>query len=271
MNINNLLKDRTIRDFGEQWTRYRENDGYYASTELLRDIVEPLLPVGDIQGKRVADIGSGTGRIVNMLLSAGAAHVIAIEPSAAFEVLMENVQDSGAVTFLRCPGDQIPASGDLDLVLSIGVIHHIPDPAPVIKAAYSALRPGGSMLVWLYGKEGNEAYLAFVEPLRAVTRRLPHPFLSTVVAMLYPFLAGYIRLARHFRVPLRDYLNGYLGRLTPTQRRLVMYDQLNPAYAKYYTHDEARALLQGGGFTDVRMHHRHNYSWTVIGRKPESP
>jgi len=268
MGDSELLKERTIRDFGDQWTRYRENEGYYASPDLLQDIVEPLLPVGEIRGKLVADIGSGTGRIVNMLLAAGAAHVVAVEPSAAFEVLGRNVQDAGAVTLLRVPGEELPAYGDLDLVVSIGVLHHIPDPSPVVDAAFNALKSGGQILVWLYGREGNKAYLAFAEPFRAVTRRLPHSVLAAVVWILYPFLAGYIRLARHVRVPLCNYLNSYLGKLSPKQRRLVMYDQLNPAYAKYYTRDEARALLETGGFVDVSLHHRHNYSWTVIGRKP---
>ena len=68
------LKQQTILDFGEQWARYRDNEAYYASAGLLADIMEPLLPIADIKGKRVADIGSGTGRIVNMLLDAGAGH-----------------------------------------------------------------------------------------------------------------------------------------------------------------------------------------------------
>jgi len=262
------LKRQTIRDFGDQWTRYRDNDGYYASAALLADIVEPLLSATAVHGKRVADIGSGTGRIVNMLLDAGAAHVVAVEPSTAFDVLVRNVHRPEAVTALRVTGDSLPASGDLDLVVSIGVLHHIPDPAPVMKAALGALAPGGKMLAWLYGREGNEAYLAFAEPLRALTRRFPHTLLAAVVWALYPALAAYIALARRFNVPLRDYLNNYLGKLSPEQRRLVMYDQLNPAYAKYYTRAEAIALFERAGFADVRVHHRHGYSWTVVGEKP---
>ena len=61
------LRDQSIRDFGDQWTRFTRNEGYYASRELLRDIVEPLLPVAAVEGARTADIGSGTGRIVRML------------------------------------------------------------------------------------------------------------------------------------------------------------------------------------------------------------
>lgn len=267
MNSNDELKQRTIHDFGEQWTQYRKNEGYYASAGLLADIIEPLLPIADIGGKRVAEIGSGTGRIVNMLLDAGAKHVVAVEPSAAFEVLRQNVSESGSVTMLNVPGDMLPASGDLDFVFSIGVLHHIPDPAPVLRAAYHALKPGGTMLAWIYGREGNEAYLAISEPLRIVTRRLPHVMLVALVWGLYPVLAAYIGLAKHLRVPLSRYLNGFLAKLSPAQRRLVMYDQLNPAYAKYYTREEARSLLEDAGFSNVRIHHRHGYSWTVVGEK----
>ena len=268
MDSADRLKRQTIEDFGDQWTRYRDNEGYYASADLLADIIEPLLPMGEIRGKRIAEIGSGTGRIVNMLLDAGAQHVIAVEPSAAFQVLRANVRSPGAVTTLNITGDLLPPSGDLDLVVSIGVLHHIPDPAPVIRAAYNALRPGGTMLAWLYGREGNEVYLAVAEPLRAVTRRLPHRLLAGIVWMLYPALTVYIALARRFKVPLGDYLNNYLGKLAPAQRRLVIYDQLNPAYAKYYRRDETHALLESAGFSNVRAHHRHGYSWTVVGEKP---
>jgi predicted RNA methylase len=46
-----------------------------------------------VAGRQVADIGSGTGRIVAMLLAAGAARVTAIEPSRAFEVLAPRFAD----------------------------------------------------------------------------------------------------------------------------------------------------------------------------------
>jgi hypothetical protein len=51
-------------------------------------------------------------------------------------------------------------------------------------------------------------------------------------------------------------------------RRLTIYDQLNPAYAKYYTRSEAEALLVEAGFVDVKLYHRHGYSWTAVGTRP---
>src|SRR6185295_19847708 len=83
-------RDRTIRDFGRQWTTYTENEGYYGSVELLKDIIEPLLPIERLRGMSVADIGSGTGRIVVMMMEAGAARVYAVEPSRAVESLRRN-------------------------------------------------------------------------------------------------------------------------------------------------------------------------------------
>lgn len=66
---------RTIKDFGDQWVRYTANDGYYGSSKLFADIVEPLMDPSEVADKQVAEIGSGTGRIVRMLIANGCAHV----------------------------------------------------------------------------------------------------------------------------------------------------------------------------------------------------
>lgn len=261
-------KDRTIKDFGEQWLKYSDNEGYYGSLELFSDILSPFLEPKDIKDCRVAEIGSGTGRIVNMLLNAGAKHVVAIEPSDAFEVLCRNIQKTEKVTCFKITGDHLPAYGDLDYIFSIGVLHHIPEPGPVVHAVYRALRPGGRFIVWLYGREGNSLYLAFIEPLRVVTKKLPHFLLAFLVEMMYWPLLGYLNVCKIFPLPLKGYMVSVLQKMSPEKRRLIIYDQLNPAYAKYYTRLEAEKLLSDQKFVDVQSHHRHGYSWTVIGTKP---
>jgi SAM-dependent methyltransferase len=261
------LQAQTISDFGAQWTSFQDNPGYYASLELFEDIFAPLLKAEEISGQRVAEIGSGTGRIVNMLLAAGAGKVLALEPSAAYQVLKKNVHDR-RVTFLQATGDQLPATADLDYVFSIGVLHHIPDPAPAVAAAYRALQPGGRIAIWLYGKEGNRLLLTFLRPLRLTMKRLPDVPLWAIVWLLYLPLLAYMSLCRVLPLPLHCYLARVLGRFDPAVRRLVIYDQLNPAYAKYYTRAEARELLAAAGFVDIRLHHRHGYSWTVVATRP---
>lgn len=263
-------EDQTIRDFGEQWLKYTDNKGYYGSLELFSDILSPLLKPDELRGCSVAEIGSGAGRIVNMLLEAGANRVVAIEPSDAFEVLCRNIRQPEKVTCLNISGDQLPACGNLDYVFSIGVLHHIFNPAPVVKAAFDALRPGGRFLVWLYGKEGNGLYLASIKPLRVLTRRLPHFALRPLVETMYWPLILYIKSCHKLPLPLRGYMLSIFEKMSPDKRRLIIYDQLNPSYAKYYTQSEAKQLLFDGNFVNIRVHHRHGYSWTVIGTKPST-
>jgi SAM-dependent methyltransferase len=262
------IEDKTIKDFGEQWLKYTDNEGYYGSLELFSDILSPFLTPDEIRGCRVAEIGSGVGRIVNMLLQAGVKQVIAVEPSQAFEVLSHNIQEPQKVILLKVTGDQLPPYGNLDFVFSIGVLHHIENPAPVVVAAFKALRPGGHFFVWVYGKEGNELYLRLIHPLRALTKRLPHFILALLVRGIYIHIAIYIKLCHRFPLPLRGYMLSVLEKMPPEKRRLIIYDQLNPEYAKYYTGFEAEKLLSDGKFKNVRIHHRHGYSWTVIGTKP---
>ena len=259
---------QTIQDFGAQWTRFTDNSGYYGSSELFEDIVAPLMDASDVRGAKVADIGSGTGRIVDMLLGAGAAEVAAIEPSEAIEVLRGRFADSERrVTCHHVTGEHVDQLGPFDLVVSIGVLHHIPEPDPVVSAAYRALRPGGRLFAWLYGREGNALYLALVLPLRTITKRLPDRVLDRVVRLLDLPLVAYIALCRSLPLPMRDYMLNVVGRMAPDKRRLIIFDQLNPGYAKYYTRAEAEALFAAAGFSDIQLHQRHGYSWSVIGTK----
>lgn len=266
--IEEINTAKTIEDFGAQWTTYRENDGYYASPELFQDILGDLMRSEDVRDKNVADIGSGTGRIVNMLLASGAASVTAIEPSDAFEVLKVNTaKDSAKIHYLKKRGDEIPADAALDYVFSIGVLHHIPEPKKVVDAAYNALKPGGRCLIWLYGYEGNEFYLSIFSPLRKITSRMPDFLLAAFSWILTVILSVYMSACRVIPLPMKTYMLGHIAKLSWKVRYLTIFDQLNPTEARYYKKDAAIALLADSGFKDVRIFHRHGYSWTVIGTK----
>jgi len=161
----------TTSEFDGKWTRFDNIDfGYYGCEVLFDDILKPLVAAEDVAGKVVADIGSGTGRIVRMLASAGAAQIFAIEPSEAISVLRRNVAGIRQIECLHVDGASIPCEPALDWVFSIGVIHHVPDAKQVMITCLRALKPRGRVAIWLYGREGNELYLVFVLPVRRVLR-----------------------------------------------------------------------------------------------------
>lgn len=270
-NDHSSLSQRTISDFGAQWTTYDNTDGYFGSTELLADFIKPF-DVKRFANTRVADIGSGTGRFAAGLLDIGAEHVYAVEPSQAISVIKKRFAGDARVTTLNIQGAALPASLKLDYIVSIGVIHHIPTPQPVIQAAYAALKPGGQLIVWLYGKEGSRAYLALALPLRLITRYMPQKMVAGLAWALEFPLRAYIQLAKKFpwHLPLKSYMVKVLDKIPADKRRIVIYDQLKPAYAKYYTKDEADALLRAAPFS-VEVHDRMGYSWVAIGTKPMEP
>jgi len=267
------LEEKTIQDFDEQWTRYSDNEGWYGSLALFQDIIAPLIDTKDLKDKSIVDIGSGTGRIVGMLLAAGASHVYAVEPAqGAFEKLQSNVSKmdrGGAVTCINERGDNWYVADPVDYVISVGVIQFIPEPDPTVKRCFASLKPGGEIFFWLYSHEGNEMYLRFIQPLRVLTTRIPHFLLVGIIELMYFVLCGYRFLSLLVPLPLRSYINKIWWPMSPKKRRLVIYDQLNPTYAKYHKKHEAIDLLERSGFTNVATHHRLGYSWCVRGTKPQ--
>jgi len=222
----------------------------------------------DVCGARIAEIGAGPGRVVNILLAMGAAHVTALEPSSGFELLIENTASwRDRVAYINTTGECLPL-GDYDLVFSVGVLMCIVDPAKVAARALSSLRPGGRFLVWLYAYEGNEFYLALATPLRWFTTRMPDRLLEVLSHMLNAVITPYIWACRFLRLPRYRHFREVASRMDWNQRTLVIFDQLNPSDATYYSRAEAEKLFRDAGFTDIELYHRHGYSWAVSGRRP---
>lgn len=267
MTNKDQIDTRTIKDFGDQWTRFQQHSGWSASLDFLQDLFGNLLSVEELNKKSVADIGAGQGRVAKLLLEAGARQVTAIEPSEAYEVMKRNLDGESKVKLVQDVGEAIGNFEDLDFVFSFGVLHHIKDPQPVVSAAHQALKPGGRIVIWLYGHEGNELYLRTFGFLRGITKRMPDWALSLLSSILNVALDTYIFLCKFIPLPMHEYATKHLAKLDRQIRKITIFDQLNPAYAKYYRKEEAIKLLSDSGFNDINIWHRHNYSWTVVGTK----
>jgi SAM-dependent methyltransferase len=258
-----LSHQDTVEDFGVQWSRFTENRGYYASQEALQDLVNPLLDVQVIRGRWVADVGAGTGRYTALLHKAGARGILAMEPSKAFEVLKRNTANLRSVSYLKERAENIPNLG-FDLIFCIGVLQFLSDPRPALISMGKALAPGGRLFLWVYGKEGNLPYLTMVRLFRMVTPVLPAAFLDILVSGLLPISNAYASLCRHIELPLAKYIRNYYSKLDQYSRKMVIFDQLNPRFAKYYSEKELKTLIESCGFRHIQMHHRLNYSWSVL-------
>jgi SAM-dependent methyltransferase len=109
---------------------------------------------------RILDAGCGTGVSTDSLVHLNPqAQVTAIDLSpGALKVATERCQRSGAtrVEFHHLSlFDVAQLPGQFDLINSVGVLHHTPDPIRGIQALADKLAPGGLMHIFVYGELGR--------------------------------------------------------------------------------------------------------------------
>ena len=261
------IRSATIQDFGDQWQIHGQLDqDFWCDPAMLRDYLGPLIDVPELAGRHVAEVGSGSGRIIRMLSQCNPDSLHAIEPSDGIDILRENTRDLEGLTIHHQRGDTFRI-GSLDYIFSLGVIHHIKDPLPTLRNIRENLAPDGKFVIWVYGRENNGLYLAFYRSVSAITRLLNDRILEFISTCLNYALLPYIFLCRHLPLPLRDYLVNVFAKCGMEKRKFIIFDQLNPTYSKYYTGPELVRTLTAAGFRDIETYHRHGYSWTAVCSK----
>ena len=257
----------SYKDFGEQFLVDAKIDGYFGSQEMLNDIIKPF-DLRRLEGKVVMEVGCGSGRILKNLTKYEPKTIIAVEPSAAIDVAKSNnIYTQTKIDFDNIKAEEIDRQEEIDFCFSIGVLHHIPKADIAVRNIFNALKGGGEFVCWVYGHEGNEMYLAVFNNLRRITRIIPDSMLRCLCPILNLFCSLYIVLVKVFPLPLKEYILQDFQKLSWEKRNYVIFDQLNPSFAKYYKRSEVESLMKNAGFSIVDIIHRHSYSWTVIAKK----
>jgi SAM-dependent methyltransferase len=159
---------------------------------------------------------------------------------------------------------EIAEADRFDIAFSIGVVHHLSDPDAAVARLTRAVKPGGQVLLWLYGREQNGWIVHLFNPLRrALFSRMPlrlvHALSWPLTALLWCVLRLGLPHGAYYRL-IRQFSFEHL--------RAIVFDHMIPRIALYYTRAEAEALLGRAGLTDIRSTWVNENSWSVIGRKP---
>ena len=267
-----MKKNKTISDFGHQWRIHGSLDNdYWTSNEMfLSHFRNSTPPFVSLQNKCVADVGSGSGRIVSMLLRFNPKSIYGIEPSQGFFKLKENLKNVDNLILLNQKAEEFCIPNGADFIFSLGVIHHIPNPGEAVKNIYENLKSDGYFVMWLYGYENNEIYVLFQKLLRPLIRLLPDYLLNALSFMLTYLVDFYLKLSEICfanKLPLSNYLKSIFYKCGRKEKKYIIFDQLNPSYAKYYKRQEVLDLLSRAGFTKIDLYHRFSYSWTAVAQK----
>jgi SAM-dependent methyltransferase len=254
------MSDGTEGTFGYEWAIYREIIPLHKKQFL--GWISPL-ELSFFKGKSFMDAGCGIGRNSLWPLEAGAASGYAFDfDERTVAVARENLKDHPNCRVAYQSIYDLESEDEFDVAYCIGVVHHLRDPRKAVERLARAVKPGGTLILWVYAHEGNEAYLLWFNPLRKlVTSRIPLRMTLYISRVLTAFLKLYLLL---------PHKNEYLKRLkerTYRHTEAMVFDQLIPEIAHYWRKEEVLGLVDGLQLDVASLTHTDGISWTLVAQK----
>ncbi len=250
------------RSFGEEWKAHPDIlPDHAAELEAYFD----LLPMEELQGRRVVDLGCGIGRW-SYFIAEKCRDLVLVDYSEAIFVARGNLRHVDNTVFVMADVLDLPFRPDaFDLVVCLGVLHHLPSDA---LEAVRHLRPlARRQLFYLYYALDNRPVyfrwaLAAVTRARMVLTRVESARARLVLSWL---LAGlvYAPIAQLGRVlvplgmerlvPMAD---SYAGK-SVSRLRQEAYDRFFTRIEQRFTREEIASLTDV--FAAVTVSERHPY------------
>jgi SAM-dependent methyltransferase len=108
---------------------------------ILLQVLDQYVGIG--KGRRILDVGCGTGTMLTYLASYGKAQGIDIDEEA-----LEYCRERGLTNVRLGAAETLPfEDGSFDLVTALDVVEHLDDDAAALREIRRVLRPGGTLLL----------------------------------------------------------------------------------------------------------------------------
>jgi SAM-dependent methyltransferase len=248
--------------FGYEWGEYAEMRPEYE--EQFRRWSVPLEPK-DWKGKSFLDVGCGMGRNSYWPASYGASEGLAIDVDPrSLASARRTLSKFASVRVDERSAYEIGERDRFDIAFSIGVIHHLEHPEQALAGMVQAVKPGGRVLIWVYGLENNRWLVSFLDPLRkALFSRMPIGLVHHL--SIYPSALLWLSLRLGVgRIAYFNLLRGFTFR----HLRSIVFDQMLPKIANYWPRETVERLLRERGLQNVETRWVNEMSWAATGTKP---
>ena len=269
------LTKETVRQFGNSWSSH-EYLAPYQEKQFL-DWIAPLRPE-DFNSKVVLEAGCGKGRHSFVMAGYGPARLYSVDLSDAITLAASYTKAFADVYCIRSNLLRLPfEDASMDIVVCLGVLHHLEDPKAGLRELWRVLKPGGTLCLWVYAREGNGWVVHLVDPVRkGITSRIPAKILRPLLLPLSLFLYAILKLlygpltsrsTNGFRwLPYASYM-GYISKFPFREIEHIVLDHLCPPIAHYLSKQTLErwfSALQPAS-TEFRWHNLN--SWNVVARK----
>jgi len=265
-----------VESFGEEWTKF--NSFSDSELKLLEgeyfDIVSEEILNKD---SYCLDAGCGTGRYTKVLVNR-AKFFEAVDPSDAILVASRMLKEQDNVRLTKASIANLPFDDEVfDFVMSIGVLHHIPDTKMAMRDCVSKLKKGGYFYVYLYYALDNRSFLFRLfyylsVPIRLITSSLPSTLKKAVcylwaIILYMPFIllgrllamVGLRKLA--MALPLSSYQDKSFKIINNDAL-----DRFGTSLEQRFTKSEIKKMLVDCGLVDIVFSEKSPY-WHAIGKK----
>jgi ubiquinone/menaquinone biosynthesis C-methylase UbiE len=267
----------TVRGFGEEWSRFDQTGLTDQERHEIGQRYFSLLPLESLTSSmKVMDVGCGSGRWA-FLVAPKVAELHCVDPAeAALRVAERNLSDSSNAVFHVASVEELPVPDDsMDLVYSLGVLHHVPDTASAIRKCVAKVRPGGRFLVYLYYRFDNRPrWFRLVWRVTDLVRRgisrmpfrVKKVITDLIAVLVYWPLARLAQLVeRRGRNPELVPLSIYRDSSFYTMRTDAL-DRFGTRLEQRFTKGEIRQMMTAAGLVDIRFSENEPF-WCAVGTK----
>ena len=276
-NISENVDAKVVASFGAEWEKFynfTDEDINQVGNEyfgfLSKDVIN--------ENTYMLDVGCGTGRW-SKYMSSRVKFIEAIDPSKAIffaDKLLKNVNN---IRLSIAASDRLPFEDNtFDFVMSVGVLHHIPDTQKAIIDCVSKVKSGGYFYVYLYYAFDNKGALfksifALSDIIRKIVSKLPEKIkVFTCDVLAFTIYMPLILLGRLFnliglkslakKIPLSDYQNKSLFII-----RNDSLDRFGTSLEQRFTKVQIREMLTKAGLENIVIPDGPVH-WVAIGKKP---
>ena len=265
--------EKIAKGFEFEWQRHSKILPEHEK-EFLH-VLGDVLPVEQIMDKLILDAGCGQGRFSYFMHKYGAKKVIAFDLGEQTLLAKKNLRECENVHIVQASIYHLPFKPLFNLITSIGVIHHLPEPEKGFRKLYNLLESDGKIFIWVYAYSSIIPVIRFLRKftLNRTLRfnRMLSFFLAIPLYLINQFY-NLVKIIPYFKkfadlIPFHMYHDRGFSNIWT-----ISFDKINSSIAFYYKREDLQGWLdrlnnKKSGILSERYPGKSGSSWRLIAEK----